>query len=240
MSSRLLQRMLGPFREFGLWGGFLYSANRVLNGLSPHLRLYYHYWMVQPITAKPLLPEQFIGQMSIRHIEHGDPLLDLMPVPPETLLFRFRQSAQCLALFIKDEFAGYIWFTYGRYDEDEARCTFVLSPERESVFDFDLYLFPKYRAGIAFSALWDFTSRYLRERGIRYSYSRMTAFKLNSAKSHSHLGMRRIGSAVVLRIGALETIFASQPPYIFVSLKDSSRLPIKLAPDVLADSGAAS
>lgn len=231
----MLERMLDPFKEFGLFGGFLYSADRILGKLSPSLRLYYHYWFVQPIAEKPLLPEKYLADTTVRQIEQGDPLLERMPVPPEMLRFRFKQDAVCLALFVKEEFAGYIWFAFGRYDEDEARCTFVLLPESQSVFDFDLYLFPKYRAGIAFLALWDYASKYLRDRGIRYSYSRMTAYKLNSAKSHSHLGMKRIGVAVVLRMWALEIIFASRSPYIYVSLKDVSRLPITLTPGVLED-----
>lgn len=231
----MIDRILSPFKEFGWFGGALYVANRVLSKLSPHLRLYYHYWMVQPIAEKPLLPDQFVADMTIRQIEQGDPLLDVMPIPPEMIRFRFTQNAICLVLFVKEEFAGYIWFTFGRYDEDEARCTFVLSPENQSVFDFNLYLFPEFRGGIAFLALWDGASKYLRDRGIRYSYSRLTAYKLRSASSHSHFGWKQIGTAVVLRLWALEIFFASQSPYVYVSLKDTSRLPIRLTPDALGD-----
>ena len=233
----MLSRISGPFKEFGLFGGSLYVVDRVLGMLSARTRLYYHYWMVQPIANKPLLPEKYLEEVTIRKVEQGDPLLERMPIRPEILRSRFEQNAICLALFMKGDFAGFIWFCFGRYEEDEARCTFVLEPEKESVFDFNLYLFPKYRGGIGFLALWDCASRYLRERGIRYSYSRLTAYKQRSAKSHSHFGWKRLGTAVVLRLWALEVIFASRAPYIYVSLKDSSRLPIKLTAEALGDAG---
>lgn len=231
----MLNRIRGPFREFGWFGGSLYSIDRLLQSISPKLRLYYHYWMVQPVPEKALVPAKYGEQIDVREIARGDPLLDRFPVRPEILNLRFAQGAICLALFLKSELAGYFWFAFGRYEEDEARCTFLLEPEGASVFDFDLYLFPDFRGGIAFLAIWDGASRYLRERGIRYSYSRLTAYKHLSAKSHSHFGWKRLGSAVVLRLWGLEVMFLSRVPYLFVSLSDRRRVPIHLAPEALGE-----
>ena len=128
---------------------------------------------------------------------------------------------------------GYIWLSFGTYIEDEARCTFILEPEAESVFDFDLYVLEKYRGGLGFASVWDAAATYLRARGVQHSYSRLDHFNRASALAHNHLGWRRVGSAVILRLWSMEVIFASIRPHLSLLVSTAQRASIRLLPDAL-------
>lgn len=233
----MLQRLAGPFREFGLFPGLIYAIHRLLSGLSPRLGLLYHDWMVQPIPEKPLLPPGLAKAYETREIPNGDPLIDRMPLRPEVPALRFAQNAICLGTFRKGELVGYIWLSFGLYNEDAARCTFVLQPKSESVFDFDLYVLEKYRMGMGFAAVWDGAADYLRRRGIRHSYSRLDHFNQASAAAHKHLRWRRVGRAIILRLWTVEVIVADIPPHLSILLTSDQRTRVTLVPDALRETG---
>ena len=163
----MLDKLTSPFKEFGLLAGLLYVIDSVFLRISPSLRLYFYELMVQPIPEKPLLPARFAKGIEIREIKRGDPEVDLMPARPEIKQSRFEQNAICLGAFQKGKFIGYIWFCFRAYDEDEVRCTFLLTPADQAVFDFDLYLFPEYRMGLGFIGIWNGANAFLRSRGIK-------------------------------------------------------------------------
>src|SRR5258706_5694113 len=191
------RKISGPFRKFGRAAGLLYAIDRVLSILSPGWRLYFYELMVQPITDKPLLPGAFAKQLEIREIKAGDPELALMPVRPDAMQDRFTQNAVCLGAFRKDALIGYMWFCARTYNEDEVRCTYILGPERESVFDFDFYLFPEHRMGLGFVGLWNGANEFLNRRGIRYTFSRLTRFNLTSRRGPPPFCWKRGGRAPV-------------------------------------------
>ncbi|MDX1656161.1 MAG: hypothetical protein R3310_13195, partial [Candidatus Competibacteraceae bacterium] len=173
--------------------------------------------MVQPINSQPLVRPSLTRNIQIREIKPGDPELAMMPPPSEVIESRFRQNAFCLGAFRKGEMIGYIWLGQKAYQEDEARCIYLVTPREEAVFDFDLYIFPKHRLGIAFVAIWDGTNRFLSDRGIRYTYSRLTRFNLVSRRSHQHLGGRRIGRAVFLKVWGVQLTAATVFPYLHLA-----------------------
>jgi len=234
----MLQKFIGPFREFGLGVGLLYSIDRVLQGLSSGLRLYAYEIMVQPITDRPLLPARLRKRLEIREIKQGDPEVQLMPARPEIRESRFKQNAICLGAFQNGQFIGYIWFCFRAYDEDEVRCTFVLHPEPESVFDFDLYIFPEHRLGLAFVGIWSGANEFLSARGIKYTYSRLTRFNVASARAHEHLGWKQVGAAVFLQAWRVELMAATIFPYVHVSFTRNNRARLNLHPHALRRSGA--
>src|SRR5262245_29444679 len=157
----ILERFAAPIREFGWLAGLAYLVDRGLNSISSRFRLYVYEIMVQPISSKPLLPAGLARHLEVREIRRGDPEIDLMPARPEIKLSRFAQNAMCLGVFKRGQFIGYIWFCFGRYDEDEVRCTFTLTPTDKSVFDFDLFLFPEHRMGLGFVGTWHCANAYL-------------------------------------------------------------------------------
>lgn len=229
----MLDRLISPFKHFGFFAGLLYGLDRILVRVSPAHRLYFYEVMVQPISDKPLLPSRLTEQLRIREIRPGDPELELMPARPEIRDTRFSQNAICVGVFTDAAFIGYIWFCFRAYEEDEVRCTFVLTPEDEAVFDFDLFVFPEHRMGLAFAGIWNEASKYLRSRGIRYTFSRLTRFNTASRRAHRHLGWKPVGRTVFLRAWGMEVMVATLAPYFHVSLSGADRVRLKLRPDVL-------
>ena len=155
-----------------------------------------------------------------------------MPARPEIKESRFKQNAICLGAFNKGQFVGYIWFCFNAYEEDEVRCTFVLTPPGESVFDFDLYIFPEHRMGLGFVGIWNGANRFLRSRGIKFWFSRLTRFNLASRRAHQHLGWKRVGSAVFLQAWRVEFMMATIFPYVHVSMGKSGQVRLRLHPDI--------
>lgn len=218
------RRVLAPFKEFGFAAGLLYVADRLLRSLSPSVGLRVYELMAQPVAAVPLLPPGRSRHLTFAEIPRDDPVVGRMPARADIKALRFEQGAKCLGVFRKGELIGYIWFCFGRYHEDEVRCTYELAQPQESAFDFDLYVFPEYRMGTAFASIWYAANEYLRERGMQATYSRMTRFNLASRNAHARLGSRRVGRVVFLQVGALEAMAASVWPYVALTRSRRVRL----------------
>jgi len=228
----MFSRFIDPFRQFGLGAGLLYTIDRILVRISTNLRLQYFEIVVQPVPEKPLLSPALAKRFEIREIHAGDPEILLMPALTEIKEARFRQNAICIGAFNKGRLAGFIWLCFRQYEEDEARCTFLLTPEETSSFDFDIYIFPQFRMGLAFTAIWHGANEYLRAIGVRRSYSRLTRFNLASRRAHEHLGARRIAHACFLTAWRLELMFATIWPYIHVSSGPLDRVRLRLRADI--------
>lgn len=228
----MLRRVVGPFKEFGLLAGTLYVIDRLLQRLSPKLGLYVYELMVQPISSKTLLPPNLTKNLSFAEIDRSHADISLMPAREDIKAQRFEQGARCLGVYRRDQLIGYVWLAFGRYEEDEVRCTYELVDAAHSVFDFDLYVLPKHRMGIAFVAIWHGANEYLRERGVRYTFSRLTRFNLASRRAHARLGGHCAGRVFFLKAWKLEAMLATVAPY--VALTWSARVRLRLVPDVLA------
>jgi hypothetical protein len=231
----MLQKLIGVFRQFGLFAGLLYGVGRLLQQVSSSVRLFAYELMVQPITDRALIPPRLAKRLEIREIRRGDPEVLLMPARPDIKSARFEQNAVCLGAFQDGRFIAYMWFCFRAYDEDEVRCTYVLTPQEAAVFDFDFYIFPEHRLGLAFVGLWDGANRFLRARGIKYTYSRLTQFNVASKRAHDHLGWKRVGRALFLHAWDFEVMIATIFPYLHFSLRKTSRVRLRLRPDALHD-----
>lgn len=229
----MLNRVLQPFREFGWIAGGLYVVHRALQAVSPRLAVQVYELMVQPIPDKSLLPGKLGKSLEIREIRRGAPEVERMPARPDIKERRFEQGAVCLGAYRKGELIGYLWLCFDRYDEDEVRCTYLLSPPGQAVFDFDLYIFPEHRMGLGFVGIWNGVNEYLRERNIKFTFSRLTRFNLPSRRAHAHLGWKRVASAVFFQAWGLEVMFATMRPFFHVSIRRSNRVELRLEPDVL-------
>ncbi len=229
----MLDRLFGPFREFGWGAGTLYVLDYLMRRISPRLGLYVYELMVQPITDKPLLPANLTKNLSFSEILANDPSIDRMPARKEVKVSRFAQGAKCLGVYSKGMLLGYLWFCFNQYHEDEVRCTYQLAASDQSVFDFDLYLFPEHRMGIGFMAIWHGANEYLHAHGVRYTFSRLTRFNLPSRRSHAHLGWKCVGRAVFLKAWRVEFMLATLFPYLAATWSPSQRVELRLAPDVL-------
>lgn len=234
------RRLTSPFREFGIVAGTLYLLNRLLQTLSPVCGVFVYDLMAQPITGRPMLPANLAKNLRFAEIERGDPQLELMPAREDIKAARFEQGATCLGAYRKDELLGYIWFCTRRYEEDEVRCTYELADVDRSVFDFDLVVLPKHRMGIGFTAIWHGANAYLRERGIQYTFSRLTRFNVVSRRAHDHLQWRRVGQALFLKLWTLEMMLSTLRPYSAMTWRRGQRIALQLSPDAFKSSVAAS
>ena len=224
----MVHKLVDLYKQYGLVTGFFYGIDRLLQRLSSRLRLYAYQIMVQPITGQALLPERFARRLEFREIRRGDPGVALMPARTEIKEARFAQNAVCLGAYRDGRLIGYLWFCYGRYDEDEARCTYVVTPKGEAIFDYDLYVLPEHRMGFAFAGIWHGANEYLRKRGIRYSFSRYTRFNLASRRAHERLGGRPVGSAVFLHLGPIQLMAATLWPFLHLAWSPSRRVTLRL------------
>ena len=154
-----------------------------------------------------------------------------MPVPAEILERRFRQPTRCLGAFQNGRFVGYMWLCFGPYEEDEVRCTFVPQPATEAAWDFDMYVFPGDRLGLGFARLWDEANRYLRERGVRFSCSRVSRYNTASRRAHEHFAWKRLGRALYLKGRRWQGMTATVFPYLHLSFGEYARPRLELRAD---------
>jgi len=215
--------------SMGWLNGILYLADRVLDTLSGgRARLFKYYFVRQAVHPRPLLPAHRGRKISVHELSSDDARLSQLPRPREVVQARFEQGGRCLAGFMDDVFVGCIWVNPGKYREDEVRCDFIPCPVGEAGWDYDVHVEPKYRLGFAFLRLWDETNALLREQGICWSISRISAFKPESIKSHSRMGASKIGSAVYLAIGSVQLMFSTTAPFVHLSFSDKQRPVLKL------------
>jgi len=115
------------------------------------------------------------------------------------------------------------------YSEDVVRARYLLPPSGKTAWDFDVYVVPEERLGFTFPRLWDTAYEYLREKGIRWSLSRISAFNPASLAAHRRLGARRIGSATFLLLGGAQLMLSSFRPYLHLSLRRSVPAVLRLS-----------
>ncbi len=219
------------FKEMGLRDGAWYGCTRVLEALSGgRVRLVKYYLVAQPIGqpgSKPMRPD---AATTLRSVPAGDALEAAFPRPPAVLAMRRAAGAACTAALVRGEFAGFIWIQRGRYEEDELRCTYVLDDPVRSVWDYDVYVEPKYRVGRTMARLWSHVDAELAATGVRWSFSRISAFNPASLASHARLGIVRCGSALFLRVGPAQLSWVPQFPFLHLSFSDARAPRVHLRP----------
>ena len=223
------------WREFGHGIGSIYLIDQALVRLSNHTRLRFYELMIQPIPDEPLVAERFTRSLSYRQIKPDDPEVALMPAREDIKRARFENGTVCLGAFKHDELIGYMWFAFEQYFEDEVRCVFEVYPPEHTVFDFDFYLFEEHRMGLGFIGLWEGANQFLRERGIRHTYSRITRFNIASRSAHDHLGWKRVGRTLFLKLWGFELMLADVKPWVNISISRKRPVHIALFPDVLTN-----
>ena len=185
------------------------------------MSIFRYYLVAQPVAAgggrRP-------GRIAVRRIEPSDPVCAHFPVREQVTRRRFAGGALCLVAEDAGRFAGYLWLQLGPYDEDEVRCRYVMEPAARCAWDFDVYVHPDFRLGRAFARLWDAAHAMLREQGIEWTMSRISAFNPESLRSHGRLGLERLGTVTFLRAGSAQFMWAGRAPWFHASL-DKAKAP---------------
>lgn len=204
-----LARLSNLFKEFGVRVGLVYGLDRLLRKCSSRLGLHWYVLVEQQVHGKPLLPPAHAQNVRFVELKPGASELSQVPRPLPVLEERFAQGAVCLAVYLKERYVGYAWFAFRSYEEDEVRCSYLLRQPTHAAFDFDVYVFPAYRLGRAFAAVWHASNQYLGERGVTRTCSRIAASNLASRRSHGQLGAREIGHALFLCLGSWQVTWSS-------------------------------
>lgn len=209
--------------ELGPWTTVLYLFSRALEKSGGFGEIRHYALVAQPVRSTPMLPARRGAKIGVQEVGPEDPALGAMPLTPRVLAYRFNQGAVCFGAFLEGRMIGCLWLVLGPYEEDEVRCRFC--PEAGAAWDFDVYIRPEFRTGLAFARLWDSANAFLRDRSIAWSCSRISLFNPASLASHGKLAARRIGTATFLRLSRCQIMVATVPPYLHLSIGPKS-LPV--------------
>lgn len=143
------------------------------------------------------------------------------PRPAAVVAARHAQRAYSLQAWRCGQLAGFLWLIHGAYQEDEVRARFELASP-QSCWDFDVWIAPEQRVGLAFARLWDAARVHLRERGVHWTCSRISAFNPGSQRAHAALGLAPLGSALFVCCGNWQWTFSSAAPRFHLSRSPSS------------------
>ena len=229
--GEVLRKLSAAVDRMGPNHSALYLLSRVLSRISAdRVRLIKYLIVAQPVGSGML---QKIRPDRHTEIVQAAPQSDFakyFPRPERVIRMRFESGALCFSALVNNEFAGFIWLRANEYQEDEVRCTYVLQAPHTSVWDFDVYIEPKFRLSRTLARLWQAVDRHLKEQGVNWTFSRISAFNPESLAAHAKLGIVECYSAVFLLVGKLQLSLLPQRPYVHLSLSDKRRPVLRLDP----------
>lgn len=206
-----------------------YALSRALESTSGgRVRLIKYYLMAQPL-APSAVAGKATASLTVTMVGSQTQYVAAFPRPPQVIRQRFDSGAICFVAANVGVFVGFLWLKERQYEEDEVRCLFLPQPAEHAVWDFDVYIEPRFRIGRAFSRLWDAAYAFMRSKDYRWTMSRVSAFNSASLRSHARLGAVRVGSAIFLCAGPMQVSLLSGAPYVHVSFSPSRRPVIKVA-----------
>lgn len=216
------------------WGHrILYLTSRVLARVTRGRgRLIFYLLVAQPVPEKPNRLCRSSPDHSVFLIDAHDPIIAYFPRPADVIARRFATGATCLVAKSGERFAGFLWLAHGFYDEDEVQCRYQMVQPDISVWDFDVYVEPAFRMGRTFARLWEAANSYLAEKGVCWSFSRISAFNQGSLLAHARLGLHELFSVTFLCLGQLQIAFISAPPFLHVSLSERTWPTLLLRPPI--------
>jgi len=222
-------RLRQNIATLGALGTAQLVIDRVLSQVSGgRARLITYALMAQPIGAGALAGVRGDAHTVVQDVHPGDALAAALPRPAAINLQRWAAGAQCMAATVKGAFAGMIWIARGHYDEDEVRCQYVLADAAHSVWDYDVYVEPRYRAGRLLARLWQAADTRLAAEGVRWTFSRIALLNRSSMAAHQRLGAQRVGTAAFLVLGPLQLSLFSIAPFVHIGLHALSRPALQL------------
>lgn len=233
MTSSPIGKLASLVRELGPVGALCYTISLVLAKTGGLASLHRYYFVAQPVADRAFLPPRRGKSIEVRFIDPEDPALLTLPLDRKVLAYRAGQGAVCLGAFKDGEIIGCLWLCLSSYMEDEVRCRYDPLPRGQASWDFDVYLKPEQRSGFGFARLWDEANAFLRQNGVRWSWSRISAFNTASLASHSRLGARILARATFLRLGPWQIMVGSAPPYFHISFSRTGFPVIRLSNDMV-------
>ncbi|NRF66528.1 GNAT family N-acetyltransferase [Aquincola sp. S2] len=231
MSQGWITRLRELCSRLGTGNALLYLIDHALNSLSAgRVRLLRYRIVAQPIGAQTSARLRPDPATELALTPSGSPLQQHFPRPEHVISQRYASGGQCLSAVVKGEFAGYIWWQHDRYEEDEVRCSFVLAAPDTCVWDYDVYVAPRFRLGRTMARMWQAVDAHLAAQGIAWSLSRISTFNPDSLAAHARLGTTTCAHATFVVIGRLQLAFLGQRPFLHLSWRDGQRPQLRLGP----------
>lgn len=226
----MLKKMQASINLSGWWVTFAYILHRLLKKISSRSGCFLYYIYEQPLQIKPkVLTKRPLSKRTTYHwFETFDQSQTDLPRPVAVLKERFTQKTTCLLVKQDEELAGCSWFSYKEYNEDEVRCVFDFSNLLKHVWDYDIYIVPKYRLSRLFMRMWSEAEEKLTSNGYSHSLSRITAYNISSIKSHERLGAIKISWICFFNLFGMQLMFSPMAPYIHLSLTKKSIPRVKI------------
>ncbi len=209
----------------------LYLLHRFLEGTSfGKIKIVRYAICAQPIGTGVLkfVREDPSTNVEVWHPGGLDDPCQLFPRPSEVIAARQADGAVCYLARVKGSFAGYIWIAHGAYSEDEVRCRYLLDDPASCVWDYDVFVVPRFRLGRTMSRLWKAVDADLAEKGFKWTFSRISTFNSGSLTSHKRLGAVVWAMATFLVVGPLQVALITRKPYISVSILSGSGPSLRL------------
>lgn len=229
----MLAKLRVLLSDFGVADTCVFLGNRVLQLFTGgRCRLLKYYIVAQPVPApKEALPRR-PGGLEVRLLTADEILASEWPRPRPVIERRVADGARCVAAFSKGQMIGFQWTLVGPYEEDEVRTRFIPEPARAAAWDFDIFVVPEHRIGRAFMRLWEETNGLLHGNGVRWTMSRISAFALDSRRSHARMQAQQVGTCVYLCLGSVQLSLFDRRPLVHVGVSRRSRPVFRaVAPD---------
>ena len=205
-------------RDFGPVDAPLYLLARLLRRMpGSHSRLLKYTFWSQPVPVDRLMPRR-ASAVAIRVLDPGDPVLPQIPRDPGLIAARLGNGDICLGAVRGDRLLACMWIATGVYEEDEVRARFDPQPRGRAAWDYDIFVLPEQRGGLLFARLWDAAYELLRERGYRWSISRISSFNLASSAAQARMGARPVGWGMFLILFNCQLMVSSIAPRLHFCL----------------------
>lgn len=224
MSATSTSPVVSATRDLGIRNGGLYLLGRAMQKLSRgSCRLIRYYVVAQPVPADyaPVCKPSDTDMVAVAR--SADPVTSFFPRPSHVIESRFARQHTCLVATSKGGFSGFLWYANVYYEEDEVHCRFVIDQPGEGVWDYDVYVEPRFRLGRTFARLWDAANMRLSEQGVKWSFSRISAFNSQSLQSHKRMGFHVLAGLNFFCLGPLQLMISSCSPFINISWNGMGR-----------------
>jgi len=221
-------RLAGLVRELGWGTALLYLIGRGLERLGNWGALHDLLLYRQPVRPDALLPPGRGASIEIRTMSGAQAIDAGLPVPAALAAGRRRDGVYCLAAYRDGALIGQHWLDLGPHDDEMVRCRYATGPTGKSAWSYDMAIAPAHRGGLAYARLIDATGALLRAHGRVQVASYIVASNRLAIAAEERLGGRRLGRAVHLRLGPVQLLVASLPPYLQLSFSDRKRPVMRL------------
>ena len=214
----MFQRLRSTVRSLGWSDTLTYILAVLIRRLTrQHGRLIKYYFVAQSVPTAAPAARAASGNTHFYRADAPDAVIRQVARPEPVIRERFAQGAHCMVAERAGELAGCIWLCPEQYREDEVRCLYRWAPAGWAMWDFDVYIAPRWRISRLFARLWECAHAEMRVEGVRWTLSRIDAFNVGSLAAHRKLGARTLARAWFLVLGRVQLSVLSMAPFVHLT-----------------------